>query len=278
MADNIRPWYRWHVNRWRNSPRVLSMSLAAQGAYRNLLDAAWNNGAKLPNNPDVLWRFALASSSAEFSKIAPQIMPMFAVSDDGKWLLNETLTSEWNDATEWFKKKSAAGKLGADARWSQSNDMPVPSQSHGDAITVPMANDGTTPHHTTHQINTPKAQAPFVLPDDIPKEPWDGWIEMRKKNRKVPTVRAMNQAVVKLRDLRGKGHDSAKVLDQSTFNSWQDLYPLRELSNDKSRNGNGARDHPKEPGVFDWREDMKLHPENYVGAGDYLEGGKCNQK
>jgi hypothetical protein len=40
MVEKGRPWMRWHVTRWRNSPRVLQMPLAAQGAYRNLLDAA----------------------------------------------------------------------------------------------------------------------------------------------------------------------------------------------------------------------------------------------
>ena len=45
---------RWHVTRWRNSPRVLQMPLAAQGAYRNLLDAAWQQGGRLPNLPACL--------------------------------------------------------------------------------------------------------------------------------------------------------------------------------------------------------------------------------
>lgn len=51
MAEKGRPWMRWHVTRWRNSPRVLQMPLAAQGAYRNLLDAAWQQGGRLPNRP-----------------------------------------------------------------------------------------------------------------------------------------------------------------------------------------------------------------------------------
>jgi len=158
MAE-IRPWYRWHINRWKKSPNVLAMSLAAHGAYRNLLDAAWENGAKLPNTPEVFWRYALASSREEFAAVAEQVIAMFTVSDDGKWLTNETLTEEWNDASLWFKKKSDAGTKGSEARWKKQepltvNDtaMTVPSQSHSDAIAEESEClwQNMAPHLTSH--------------------------------------------------------------------------------------------------------------------------------
>jgi uncharacterized protein YdaU (DUF1376 family) len=113
---------RWHVTRWRNSPRVLQMSLAAQGAYRNLLDAAWQQGGRLPNLPAVLWKYALAQSPEEFAAVAASVLAMFTVSECGNWLSNETLMEECADrktfADELSRKRSDAGKKGSAARWS----------------------------------------------------------------------------------------------------------------------------------------------------------------
>jgi len=131
------------------------MSLAAHGAYRNLLDAAWDNGGKIPNNSDVIWRYALAQSKAAFAKVSEQVLSMFTVSEDGKWLTNETLTDEWNDATDWFKKKSDAGKKGSSARWANGDDMAPPCETDDVVIDVPMAKDSTSPHLTSpHHTNT----------------------------------------------------------------------------------------------------------------------------
>jgi hypothetical protein len=66
-----------------------------------------------------------------------------------------------------------------------------------------------------------------ALPDWMPLEAWTGWLEMRRKNRKVPTTRAVEMAIRQLDKLRSGGQDPAAVLDQSTMNSWTDLYPLK---------------------------------------------------
>jgi uncharacterized protein YdaU (DUF1376 family) len=122
MIEKGRPWMRWHVTRWRNSPRVLQMPLAAQGAYRNLLDAAWQQGGRLPNLPAVLWKYALAQSPEEFAAVSAPVLAMFTVSECGNWLSNETLMEECADRTtfadELSRKRSEAGKKGSAARWA----------------------------------------------------------------------------------------------------------------------------------------------------------------
>ncbi|MGB9119658.1 MAG: DUF1376 domain-containing protein [Candidatus Angelobacter sp.] len=123
MVEKGRPWMRWHVTRWRNSPRVLQMPLAAQGAYRNLLDAAWQQGGRLPNLPAVLWKYA--QSPEEFSAVAAPVLAMFTVSECGNWLSNETLMEECADRTtfadELSRKRSEAGKKGSAARWASDS-------------------------------------------------------------------------------------------------------------------------------------------------------------
>lgn len=64
----------------------------------------------------------------------------------------------------------------------------------------------------------------FVLPDWIPAEPWAGFVEMRKKQRKVMTDRARDLKISELRKFLDAGHDVGAILDKSTANCWIDLY------------------------------------------------------
>ena len=77
----------------------------------------------------------------------------------------------------------------------------------------------------------PKAPAtPSPLPDWMPADAWAGFLAMRTKTRKPPTPRAVELLIARLDEMRAKGQDVAKVLDQSTVNSWADLYDLKPAS------------------------------------------------
>jgi hypothetical protein len=81
----------------------------------------------------------------------------------------------------------------------------------------------------THQLTTKCIRA--ELPDWIPVDAWNGWVEMRMLRKKPLTDRAYNQAISKLDKLRAKGQDITEVLDRSTMNSWTDLYEIKEQKN-----------------------------------------------
>ncbi len=72
------------------------------------------------------------------------------------------------------------------------------------------------------------------LPEWIPKEAWDGWVAMRKEQKKALTERAKKMAIRRLAELRNQGWDPGMVLEQSEFCCWKGLFPLKEQ-------GNGAR-------------------------------------
>jgi hypothetical protein len=91
----------------------------------------------------------------------------------------------------------------------------------------------------THQVTTKDNKA---LPDWVPLDAWNGWIEMRKQIKKPPSGRAITMAIKKLEALAEQGHDPAKVLDQSTMSSWTDLYPVK-----KETNSNGKRAYNAQP-------------------------------
>lgn len=72
------------------------------------------------------------------------------------------------------------------------------------------------------------AQAP--LPDWVPSESWAGYVEMRKKIRKPMTDRARKLVLASLERMHEKGIDVGLVLDNSTKNSWIDVYEPKESS------------------------------------------------
>lgn len=69
------------------------------------------------------------------------------------------------------------------------------------------------------------------IPDWIPAEQWNGFIDMRKRKRANPTPRAIELLIIKLDRLRTAGNDPGQVLDQSTVKNWTDVFELKERSN-----------------------------------------------
>lgn len=86
-----------------------------------------------------------------------------------------------------------------------------------------------------------KSDEPFVLPDDLPADEWDAFVEMRKRIKKPMTDHAKRLAVGKLHKLRSSGHDPTDVLNQSTLNSWQDLYPIKENRHERPNSHRDGR-------------------------------------
>jgi hypothetical protein len=81
------------------------------------------------------------------------------------------------------------------------------------------------------------ATSAFALPDWIEKAAWEGYEEMRRKVRKPMTDRARQMAVRELAGLEARGHPANSVLDQSTQNSWQGLFEIKNTSS----NGNYSK-------------------------------------
>jgi phage replication O-like protein O len=97
----------------------------------------------------------------------------------------------------------------------------------------------------TKDNNTPpisprkkQPQEKFILPDWIDSETWDSFQEMRKSIKKPMTDKAKDLLIKKLEAFRARGHDIKAIMEQSVFNSWQDVYELKDRSNG---NGNGYR-------------------------------------
>ncbi|MXV43487.1 hypothetical protein GS501_00125 [Saccharibacter sp. 17.LH.SD] len=148
----------------------------------------------------------------------------------------------------------------------------TPSPCH--PVTVSPLDDTVSPQNDTvspppnHHITTiepeyippispkPKKSAQkFAPPDWVPLEAWAGWVEMRRAKKRPATQRALELSVKELAKLRDAGNDPGEVLDQSTQNGWQGLFPIKGRSPQASKpqsfvttSGNTKRSHaPSNP-------------------------------
>jgi hypothetical protein len=83
--------------------------------------------------------------------------------------------------------------------------------------------------NTAEQNQTQNKGGPLglALPDWLPVEPWEAFLEMRKKKGKPATDYAQKRLIGKLDGLKAEGFSPDKVLDQSTVNAWSDLFPVK---------------------------------------------------
>lgn len=67
----------------------------------------------------------------------------------------------------------------------------------------------------------------FVLPDWIPLETWNAFLEMRKRIKKPATDFAKKLIVGKLEKFKSQGQDVVAILEKSITSGWQDVFELK---------------------------------------------------
>lgn len=87
------------------------------------------------------------------------------------------------------------------------------------------------------QNKAPPSAALADPPSWVDPEAWAGFVEMRKKIRHPLTARAAELVVKELDKLRATGADPTTILDQSTRNSWRDVFPIRAPAGQQSNYG-----------------------------------------
>lgn len=96
------------------------------------------------------------------------------------------------------------------------------------------------------KASSPKsAREEFILPQHIPKDWWDAFMEVRIAKKATQSVRALNSIVNELDRLQAKGHDPTAVIEQSIRNSWKDVYPIKDTSHGNTHRTTLTAQHPK---------------------------------
>lgn len=111
----------------------------------------------------------------------------------------------------------------------------VISIMQGGVEALPRSPDSLIPDSLIQKTKaTPKPSPPTVsLPDWIPEDAWNGFVEMRKKIRAPMTPRAFLLTIRQLDAQRSNGQDVAAMLDQSTQKGWRGVFPVSAESGNR---------------------------------------------
>lgn len=71
----------WWVDRWRKSTAYTDMTLAEQGAYRNLLDELWLRDGVLPNDERILGK--VSGDALAWPEVKDKVLSYFELREDG---------------------------------------------------------------------------------------------------------------------------------------------------------------------------------------------------
>ena len=79
----------------------------------------------------------------------------------------------------------------------------------------------------------PAKPALAAIPEWMPLAQWEAYLEMRDRKGKKPTGHAIGLLISKIDTFRQSGCDPGKILDQSTLQSWTDVYQIKEQCDDQ---------------------------------------------
>ena len=99
----------------------------------------------------------------------------------------------------------------------------------------PTTNQQLTTDNNVKNVNNDKNDKKLinniVLPDWIPKETWDIFLEVRKAKKCPNTARALNMLINKMSKFRDRGIDIKEEMERSILNGWKDIYEPRKGNN-----------------------------------------------
>lgn len=186
--------------------------------------AAWKQipAGSLPNDDDVMCRLAgLGKDLKTWRKAKAGALYGFYLCSDGR-LYHRVVSQLALDAFDRKKESVARTEAATAARRARASSR----QSGLDLDTGDVTRTST--FSTVNRTGTDKGREPFVLPPWVPVDAWEGFVDMRRRIKKPLTDYAKKLAVRDLESLAKQGEDVRKCLDQSTFKSWQGLFPYRD--------------------------------------------------
>lgn len=245
-------YYKHHIGDYDGATSHLSWD--EDMAYSRLLRVYYRTEKPLPLDVSATFRLIRAVRPSEKKACSTVLFEFFQKTSEG-WV-NKRADEEIAKANEKAIKNREVGAKGGRPKITtmvskNNHDGFVKDKIKSEVETLsttPLLHYSNTPlpnikENKTKEKKTKKPQEAqascFELPDWVPVEAWNGWLEMRAKQRKKPTERAKVLAVHDLDKLRKKGHDPGQVLDQSTQNNWTGLFERRE--NNYEKNGSYSK-------------------------------------
>ena len=238
MSPEGLPWLKlWHS--FLDSVKIQSVTEALRARYVNLLCVACKFGenGKLPDITQVAFMIRLSSDDAQ--ETLERLIEARLIERRGK----AYYIHDWD---QWQHKKSRDAEK---QKRYRDNIRTLRNEECNDPVTRYVTDGNASPRVREElerekegdkktPLKVPKGTPSFVLPDWIPKQLWESYLEMRKKIRKPATEHAKELVIAKLIRLQADGNDPIAVLEQSIMQCNQGVWPVAIPY--ANRNTNGA--------------------------------------
>jgi len=138
---------------------TMAMTASARGIYMDLLCFQNANGF-IPEDPDVLARIS-RSSREELDAAWPSLAPKFAIAVPSG-LANQRMLEQTEEQRAYRAKKSAAGRKGAEKRWSDGiTNASANASANGKRHGKPIASSSSS-YSSSLSEKTPRKKKPQV--------------------------------------------------------------------------------------------------------------------
>jgi len=227
-------YYQFHIGDYIS--HTIHLSSEEDLAYRRLLDMYYDTEQPIPNNiPLVSRRLRLGSDVVQ-----TVLDEFFVASDDGYKNLRADL--EIREYHAFIEKQRSNGKLGGRPKKTQRKPTANPDQSQKKPNQQPVTINQEPKNTTTSVV--------VCLPDWMPVETWNAFLDMRKKIKKPATDYAVKLLIGKLTKFRDDGQDVQMVLEKSITAGWQDVFAIA----DKQQQGKSFREQDEAEKRRKWEE------------------------
>lgn len=163
----------WWIDRWRKSTAYTDMTLAEQGAYRNLLDELWLRDGLLPVDERILGK--VSGDAVEWPNVRVKVLSRFRLTPDG-WRndTHDDIAAESRRLAEKQKRyRSRAGNVAGNVTGDVTRS-PSPSPS-------PVSGSGEEKRAAAPRARSARAPLDFAglngstLNTEAFRDAWTGW-------------------------------------------------------------------------------------------------------
>jgi hypothetical protein len=254
-----RPAFQFYPADWRKDTELQSCSIAARGLWIEILCIAHEcepyghltvNGqpmdlSKLARIAGLTVRECTALvkelEDAGVSRRADSGAIYSKRMVDDERIRNARATGGGDGAEHGHKGAEHGSKGGRPRKETGDKKPPLQPPNNPPPSSSTSSSPSPSPSGSTSSLRSDDSARGATLfdPDGIvPKKNWDEFVKMRKKIKAPLTEHAADLVILELKKLQAAGHDPVAVIDQSTRNSWRDVFPIREHRN--GTNGHGT--------------------------------------
>jgi uncharacterized protein YdaU (DUF1376 family) len=199
-------------------------TLQQRGAWVSIIVALVQNNGILPDDETIYYK-CLAFNEQD-KQVLQQVLSKCLSKTEKGWVDDNT-TILINNQKILREKRRIAGQVGGKSKQiKQANAI-------ASATVLLKQSESESESESKTELVKKKEGKNFVLPlpEWLPLDDWNDYLDARNKRGKKATNRAKQLVIIKLHELRTSGNDPGAVLRESIVNGWTGVFKLKEQNN-----------------------------------------------